>query len=112
MDVQHIVYVKTDDKGRIVGVNSREFLPDASGWTRIDEGYGDKYHHAQAHYLPGPLYDERGICRYKLDGITVVERTQEEMDADYTPEEETPTDVQRIEALEEALDLILSGVTE
>lgn len=100
MDVQHIVYVKTDDKGRITAVNSREFIADTTGWTRIDEGCGDRFHHAQAHYLPLPLFDERGICRYRLDGITVVERTQEEMDADYTPMD-IQTDGERITALEE-----------
>ena len=53
----------------------------------IDEGYGDKYHHAQSQYLDKPITDERGVWRYALtetaSGVYgVEERTQEEMDAD------------------------------
>lgn len=79
------VYIKTDTENRITAINSSAFLPDTSGWMKIDEGFGDAYHHAQGNYLPGPLMDERGIYRYKLVDGQVQERTQEEMDADYTP---------------------------
>lgn len=79
----YIVYVKIDDANRITAVNSSAFIADTTGWTEIDSGFGDKYHHAQGNYLPGPLYDDRGICRYKLVDGEVQERTQEEMDADY-----------------------------
>ncbi len=41
------VYIRVDDAGRITAINSSAFLPDTDGWTRIDEGFGDKYHHAQ-----------------------------------------------------------------
>lgn len=122
----HKVYVLTDSKGRILDINSGDYLADTSMWTQIDEGYGDRYHHAQGHYLPKKLYDERGIYRYKLVDGQVVERTKEEMDADWVEPEKKPTDQERIEALEkdnatlkqdnthlkEALDLLLSGVTE
>lgn len=94
----YIVYVKTDDANRITAVNSSTFLTDTDGWTEIDSGYGDKYHHAQGNYFPQPLYDERGICRYKLVDGKPMERTQEEMDADYTPSEVKPTQLDRIEA--------------
>lgn len=84
MDMQpYIVYVRSDNAGRITAVNSSAFLSDVTGWTQIDSGYGDKYHHAQGNYLPGPLYNELGICRYKLVDGKVRWRTQEEMDADY-----------------------------
>ena len=79
------VYVKTDDTGRIIAINSDAFLTDLTGWTKIDAGYGDRHHHAQGNYLDGPLYDERGICRYKLADGAVVPRTAAEMDADYVP---------------------------
>jgi hypothetical protein len=84
------VYIQTDDEGRITAINSDAFLRSLDGWTKIDEGYGDKYHHAQGNYLPGPLMDERGIYRYKLVNGKVVPRTQEEIDADYIPPEEKP----------------------
>ena len=43
----YIVYVKTNDSGHIAAVNSSAFLPDTTGWTEIDRGYADKYHHGR-----------------------------------------------------------------
>lgn len=76
------VYVKTDENGVITAVNSSAFLPnviiEADKWTEIDEGTGDRYHHAQNHYLDKPLVDERGIYNYKLvDGKPAL-RTDED----------------------------------
>ena len=45
------VYVKTDEQGRIVAINSEIFLEEVSGWIEVDEGEGDQYAHAQGHYL-------------------------------------------------------------
>lgn len=81
------VYVLTDAQGVILAIQSDAFLPDVTGWTRIDEGYCDRYHHAQGNYLSLPLRDDRGVSRYKLSDGAVVERTAEEMDVDYTPPE-------------------------
>ena len=103
----YIVYVKVDESNRITAINSSEFLTDVTGWTEIDSGYGDKYHHAQGNYFDKPLYDERGICRYKLVDGKPVERTQEEMDADYVPPEVKPTTEQRVDALENTTDDII-----
>lgn len=99
----YAVYVRADEAGRITAINSSAFLADTAGWTQIDSGYGDKYHHAQGSYLPETLYDSRGVCRYRLEGGTAVERTQEEMDAEYAarPAPE-PTDVELL--LETAAD--------
>ena len=92
------VYVKPDESGRITAVNSSAFLTDTDGWVKIDHGVSDKFHHAQGNYFPKPIIDERGIYRYKLVDGEAVERTQEEMDADYTPPEVAPTQLDRIEA--------------
>lgn len=101
MDMQpYIVYVRADEAGRITAINSSAFLPDTTDWVQIDSGYGDRYHHAQGNYLPLPIMNERGICRYKLVDGKPVERTQEEMDADYVPPEVKPTDAERISQLE------------
>ena len=78
----YIVYVQTDGQGRIVAVNSSAFLPDATGWVEIDRGQGDRYHHAQGHYLPGPTHTAEGIPRYKLADGVAVERTAAEITAD------------------------------
>ena len=79
----YIVYVKLDDANRITAINSSEFLSNLDGWTEIDRGYGDKYHHAQGNYFDEPIIDDRGVYRYKLADGKPVERSQQEMDADY-----------------------------
>lgn len=76
------VLIRTDSKNRVTAINSSGFA-EGSGWIQIDEGYGDKYHHAQNNYLDKSIMDERGIYRYKLVDGKPVERTQAEMDADY-----------------------------
>lgn len=101
MEPLYIVYVKLDDKSRITAVNSSAFLADTDGWTEIDRGYGDRYHHAQGNYFPMPIMDERGIYRYKLEDGKAVERTASEMDADYEPPVPIPSDAERIDTLEE-----------
>ena len=98
MEEPYIVYVKTDAENRITDINSSAFLSDTDGWTEIDRGYGDSYHHAHGNYLPRVIMDGRGIYRYKLVDGKPVERTQEEMDADYVEPEVMPTQLDRIEA--------------
>ena len=79
----YTVYIKIDDASRIIAINSSAFLPSTEGWIEIDRGLGDRYHHAQGNYLSKPLYEERGIPVYKYVDGEVVERSQEEIDADY-----------------------------
>ena len=106
----YIVYVKVDESNRITAINSSAFIVDVTDWVQIDSGYGDKYHHAQGNYFDKPLCDERGICRYKLVDGKPVERTQEEMDADYVPPEVKPTDTERILQLESEKKLLTAQV--
>ena len=108
----YIVYVRADGEGRITSVNSSAFLPDTTGWKEIDSGYGDKYHHAQGNYFPQPIIDERGIYRYKLVDGKPVERTQEEMDADYVVPEVRPSTEERVNALENTTDDIILMMAE
>lgn len=76
------VYVLTDAESRILRLEGEYSLPaDLAGWTKIDEGYGDKFSLAQTHYLDKPLYDG-AVLRYKLVDGKVVERTAEEIEAD------------------------------
>lgn len=76
------VYVLTDAESRILRLEGEYSLPaDLDGWTKIDEGNGDKYALAQSHYLDKPLYDG-AVLRYKLIDGKVVERTAEEIEAD------------------------------
>lgn len=119
-DMTYKVYALSDEAGRIIAINSSAFLPDTEGWKLIDKGIGDKYHHAQGNYLPGSLTDDRGVYCYKLENGKPVERSQEEKDADYTPPTPSaPSDLSAEVAalresnaqLQEALDLLLEGVT-
>lgn len=79
----YTVYIKIDDASRIIAINSSAFLPSTEGWVAIDRGLGDRYHHAQGNYFSKPIYEERGIPIYKYVDGEVLERTQEEIDADY-----------------------------
>ena len=103
----YVVFVKLDDANRITAVNSSAFILNQDGWTEIDRGYTQRHHHAQGNYFPLPIMDERGIYRYKLVDGKPVERTQEEMDSDYTPPEQKPTTEQRVDALETTTDDIV-----
>ena len=77
-DIKYTVYAKTDDRNVITAINSSAFLSDTTNWTEIDEGSGDKYHHAQNNYLPDRLMDENGIFNYKLTDGKLKLRTTEE----------------------------------
>ena len=78
MSTTYKVYVKTNADGIITAVNSSAFLSDVTGWTEIDKGDGNKYHHAQGNYFDMPIIDERGIYNYKLVDEKPVLRTEED----------------------------------
>lgn len=109
------VYVKTDGD-TIIAVNSNVFQSDLTGWTKIDEGNGVRFLHAQGNYFPQPIRTELGAYRYRLVNGVV----QELSDAEVADREAAiiaampshPTADERIAELEEALALLLSGVTE
>lgn len=76
------VYVQTDSESRVLRLEGEYSLPaDLTGWTKIDEGYGDRFSLAQSYYLAKPLYDG-AVLRYKLVDGKVVERTAKEIEAD------------------------------
>lgn len=78
---EYAVYVKSNAEGYITSVNSSAFLTDLTGWTEIDRGTGDKYHHAQGNYFAKPLTTESGAYQYKLVDGSPVECTPEEITA-------------------------------
>lgn len=73
------VYVKIDEKSRIIAINSSAFLDNTESWIKIDEGLGDRFHHAQGNYFDNSIYTEQGVPRYKLVDGKAVERTSEEI---------------------------------
>ena len=106
--MEYRVYVKTNENSYITAVNSSAFLADVAGWTEIDQGVGDRFHHAQNHYLDGPLMTDSGAYRYKLVDGQPVECTPEEIQAqEEANQPELPPDPgdyeARIQALEEEL---------
>lgn len=102
----YIVYAKTDSNGYITAVNSSAFLTDTAGWTEIDRGYGDKYHHAQGNYFPQPIITMGGAYRYKLVDGKPVECTAEEIaqQEDALKPVPTPSLENRVEVLESTTD--------
>lgn len=99
ISIKYKVYAKTEKNGVITETNSSAFLPDTTGWTEIDEGEGDKYHHAQNSYLSAGLTDENGIFNYKLTNGKPELRTAEEK----APELERIAAVQEISELKAKL---------
>lgn len=102
------VYAHPDSKGRVIALNSDAFDFDRDGWIEIDEGEGDRYHHAQGNYLDTPLYTEQGIPRYKLVDGTLTERTAEEIQADI--DAMPPPPPSEVQAMKNALKPIISDL--
>ena len=107
------VYVQTDERERIVSVNSSAFVS-AEWGTEIDSGFGDKYHHAQGNYFPQPIYTDDGIPRYKLADGQAQERTEEEIqaDRDAIPEPVIPPTNAELEAENKMLRAQLQAATD
>lgn len=99
------VFIRVDDKGRVVGINSSAFLEDSTGWVQIDSGAGDKYHHAQGNYLPKPIYNWSGIPIYKMEMGEIKERSEEEIRADIKTPGKTEIE-KRIETIEKTVKVI------
>ena len=76
-ECEYIVFAKVDENGVITAINSSAFV-DGIGWTEIDRGEGDRFHHAQGNYLEHGLTGDDGIYNYKLvDGIPVLRSDDE-----------------------------------
>ena len=109
------VYVLPDSSGRITRIDGGYTLSnikDFTDWMLIDEGYGDRYNLCQGNYFDKPIIDERGIYRYKLVDGKPVERTQEEMDADYVEPEPKPSTDERVAQLEAQNETLLECLLE
>ena len=108
------VYAKISEFGYITSVNSSAFLSDATGWTEIGQGTGDKYHHAQGNYLPGPLMTMGGAYRYKLVNGKPVECTLEEIQEQEKANQPEPglSQEDRIKALESQNEMLVQCILE
>ena len=102
--MEYTVYIRVDDAGRVVSINSNAFLPNVEGWVEIDRGRGTRYQHAQGNYMPGPIFNSEGIPVYKLEMGKIVNRSEDEMRADALPKEKTA--FERLAKVEDALNRI------
>lgn len=102
------VYIMTNDSSTVIAINSSAFLTDLTGWVEIDEGVGDKYHHAQGNYLPKGLMTDDGIYQYKYADGTAQERTPDEIQAERDARPEPPQ-VMTLEEITAALNALAKG---
>lgn len=105
--MEYIVYAKPNENSYITAVNSSAFLTDTAGWTEIDQGYGDKYHHAQGNYFPQPIYTMSGAYRYKLVDGKPMECSPDEIaeqEAANQPDPEQPEEPADLESRVETLE--------
>lgn len=92
------VYVRTDVNSNITSVNSSAFLHEITGWTKIDEGVGDKYHHAQGNYFDNPIVTVEGIYQYKLVDGKAIEKTAQETTEETSKIVIQPTETEKLRA--------------
>lgn len=85
------VYAKINEHNIITDINSSIFLNNLEGYTQIDEGYGDKYAHAQGNYLDKHLVDDSGRYNYKFEAGKILELTDEEKNALFPKTEPAPS---------------------
>ena len=103
------VFVKVDESGRIIDVNSSLFLQDTAGWIEVAHGVGDRFQHAQGNYLPKPIFN-MGIPAYKMEMGEIKERSEEEILSDIKPPEKTEIE-KRVETIEKTVKVISDLLT-
>lgn len=74
MDEKIKVFVKINENNEIVEIGSSVFIADLVDWIYVDEGYGDKFAHAQAQYLNKPLMNEQGGYNFILEENVIKEK--------------------------------------
>lgn len=110
MEENYIVYVKVDAQNRIVEINSSAFVFDTTGWAPVDDGTGDKYHHAQGNYLNKPLVNIDGAHNYKWINKKIVETTVDEKNAELSTFVKPVSDIERLQAqIDDILITIVGG---
>lgn len=98
------VYIKIDENNCITDINSSIFLKSTENYIFIDEGFGDKYAHAQGNYLSKPLIDSQGRYNYKYVGNKVIEIAEEdkinEIQMDQAQEQPSEVDILKQQLLQ------------
>lgn len=102
------VYIKTNSNNLVTAINSSAYLSDTTDWIEVDEGTGDKYHHAQGNYLPKGLMTDDGVYRYKYTDGELQERTEEEIQKERDARPPAP-EVMTLEEITAALNALAGG---
>ena len=94
------VYALINENNIVTRIEGEYTLPiDLTGWTLIEEGTPcDRLNLAQSNYLDKPLMTEDGIYQYKYENDQIVERTEEEIEADREAIPMIPTQMELLEA--------------
>ncbi len=86
MDIEfskYKVYIEIDKRNNVTKIFSSVFEEASKNSILINEGFGDKYAHAQSNYLKKTLFNIDGIAQYKYENGKVVEKTVEEISVEY-----------------------------
>lgn len=92
------VFIKVDKNNIVRDINSSIFLNNTENYICIDEGFGDKYSHAQNYYLERPLTDLKNRYNYKYIDNKITELTEEEKELLFPLEQPKATEQQVLNA--------------
>ena len=97
------IWIYTDGEGRI-GASNPNNMTGNTGWSEYEDApFG----------VEDSLTDENGVALYKLEDGEIKERLQEEREADIPkPQPPQPSYNDRLESIEQSVNLILSGEVE
>jgi hypothetical protein len=59
------VFIEINENNEIIKIFSTDFEQPKQTSIKIDEGFGDRYRHAQSQYFEKPLVNEVGAYNYK-----------------------------------------------
>ena len=105
--MEFAVFVKVDEGGRVVDINSSMFLQNTEGWVEIARGVGDAFQHAQGNFMPKPIFNIDGIPIYKMEMGEIEERNEDEIQADIKPAEKSPLEKRLVR-----IETVLNTITE
>lgn len=85
MEDNYKVYIKTDQSGNVIAIDSSAFISNTDDWIEIDEGFSDRFYHAQNNYLGEPLIDfefQAPVYNYKFQDGILSKKSDEEKQTD------------------------------
>lgn len=98
--------METNPAGEVTRIFSDAFEQPGEGAVLIGEGSGDKYVHAQSHYLAKDIRDEYGRANYRWTGEALEEIPEAEKPAAPAPGRS------ELEILRETVDMLVISALE